>query len=87
MTRQLRQFKMAKIAGIKIRGTYNQQHSTNLLCAAPANFYGPEDNYDLQNSHVLPTLLRKIHEAKVRREPQVVICGSGEPLWDLHIQQ
>jgi GDP-L-fucose synthase len=70
-------YAIAKIAGIKMCAAYNRQYGTNYLCAMPANLYGPGDNYDLENSHVLPALIRKMHEAKLRSEDEVVIWGSG----------
>ncbi len=59
--------------------TYNQQHGTHYLGVMPTNLYGPGDNYDPQNSHVLPALIRKFHEAKMRGDKEVVIWGSGKP--------
>jgi GDP-L-fucose synthase len=72
-------YAIAKIAGIKMCNAYNQQYGTNFLSAMPTNLYGPNDNYDINNSHVLPALIRKMHEAKVRGEGQVVVWGSGTP--------
>jgi GDP-L-fucose synthase len=72
-------YAIAKIAGIKMCDAYNRQYGTNFLCAMPTNLYGPGDNYDPQNSHVLPALIRKIHEAKAASAPQVTIWGSGAP--------
>ena len=73
-------YALAKIAGLKLCAAYNRQHGTDFLCAMPTNLYGPGDNYDLQNSHVLPALLRKIHEARENNHSQVVVWGSGAPL-------
>lgn len=70
-------YAIAKIAGIKMCGAYNRQYGTNFICAMPTNLYGPGDNYDLQNSHVLPALIRKMHEAKERGDCEVVIWGTG----------
>ena len=61
-----RPYALAKIAGIEMCWSYNRQYGTQYLAAMPTNLYGPNDNYDLQNSHVLPALIRKMHEAKVR---------------------
>jgi GDP-L-fucose synthase len=74
-----RPYAIAKIAGIELCWSYNRQHGTKFLAAMPTNLYGPGDNYDLQGSHVLPALLRKVHEAKQRGERQVTIWGSGRP--------
>ncbi|MBY0439785.1 MAG: NAD-dependent epimerase/dehydratase family protein, partial [Burkholderiales bacterium] len=67
------------IAGIKLCAAYNSQYGTDYIAAMPTNMYGPGDNYDLQNSHVLPALIRKMHEAKVSGREQVEIWGSGSP--------
>jgi len=72
-------YAIAKIAGIKMCAAYNRQYGTNYLCAMPTNLYGPGDNYDLQGSHVLPALIRKMHEAKEQGSPSVEIWGTGEP--------
>ena len=74
-----RPYAIAKIAGIEMCWSYNRQHGTRYLCAMPTNLYGPGDNYDLQTSHVLPALMRKFHEAKLRDEPTVTVWGSGTP--------
>lgn len=74
-----RPYAVAKIAGIEMCWSYNRQYGTQYLAAMPTNLYGPNDNYDLQNSHVLPALIRKIHEAKVRGEKEVVVWGTGTP--------
>ena len=70
-------YAIAKIAGIKMCAAYNRQYGTNYLSVMPTNTYGPGDNYDLENSHVLPALIRKIHEAKERGDESVMIWGSG----------
>jgi GDP-L-fucose synthase len=70
---------VAKIAGIEMCSAYNRQYSARFLAAMPTNLYGPGDNYDLETSHVLPALIRKVHEAKVARQPEVVIWGTGRP--------
>jgi GDP-L-fucose synthase len=70
---------VAKIAGIKMCQGYNRQYGTNFICAMPTNLYGPNDNFDLEKSHVLPALIRKFHEAKMAQEPFVEIWGTGEP--------
>jgi len=72
-------YAIAKIAGIKMCESYNIQYGTNFISVMPTNLYGPNDNFDLETSHVLPALLRKMHEAKVNNTPQVEIWGSGKP--------
>jgi len=72
-------YAIAKIAGIKMCESYNLQYGTNFISVMPTNLYGPNDNFDLETSHVLPALLRKIHEAKVNNISQVEIWGSGKP--------
>jgi GDP-L-fucose synthase len=72
-------YAIAKIAGIKMCESYNLQYGTNFISVMPTNLYGPNDNFDLETSHVLPALLRKMHEAKVNDTPQVEIWGSGKP--------
>ncbi|MFZ2406986.1 MAG: GDP-L-fucose synthase [Methylobacter sp.] len=74
-----RAYALAKIAGIEMCWSYNRQYGTKWLAAMPTNLYGPGDNYDLNNSHVLPALIRKIHEAKVTGDAEVVLWGSGTP--------
>lgn len=74
-----RPYALAKIAGIEMCWSYNRQYGTKWLAAMPTNLYGPGDNYDLNNSHVLPALIRKIHEAKVAGAAEVVLWGSGTP--------
>lgn len=73
-------YAIAKITGIKMCDAYRAQYGCNFISVMPTNLYGPNDNYDLQNSHVLPALIRKFHEAKTRNEPSVEIWGSGSPL-------
>ena len=72
-------YAIAKIAGIKMCESYNLQYGTNFISVMPTNLYGPNDNFDLETSHVLPALLRKMHEAKLNNEPTVEIWGSGKP--------
>jgi GDP-L-fucose synthase len=72
-------YAIAKIAGIKLCETYRDQYGCNFISAMPTNLYGPNDNYDLQNSHVLPALIRKFHEAKVEGKPYVTLWGTGSP--------
>ncbi|AHJ13725.1 GDP-L-fucose synthase family protein [Sulfurospirillum multivorans] len=72
-------YAIAKIAGIKMCESYNLQYGTNFISVMPTNLYGPNDNFDLQTSHVLPALIRKIHEAKQRVDKEVEIWGSGKP--------
>jgi GDP-L-fucose synthase len=73
-------YAIAKIAGIKICDAYRAQYGCNFISVMPTNLYGPNDNYDLKNSHVLPALIRKFHEAKMANEPFVTIWGTGEPM-------
>jgi GDP-L-fucose synthase len=72
-------YAIAKIAGIKMCESYNLQYGTNFISVMPTNLYGPNDNFDLNNSHVLPAILRKMHEAKLANLPTVEIWGSGKP--------
>ena len=72
-------YAIAKIAGIKLCEAYRDQHGANFISAMPTNLYGPGDNYDLQNSHVVPALIRKFHEAKVNGDPTVTCWGTGSP--------
>ena len=79
-------YALAKIAGIKLCAAYNEQYGTNFMSVMPTNLYGPNDNFDLKTSHVLPALMRKIHEAKVNDNPTVMILGTGSPLREfLHV--
>lgn len=79
-------YAIAKIAGIKMCDAYRDQYGCNFISAMPTNLYGPNDNYDLKNSHVLPALLRKFHEAKENNDESVEIWGSGKPLREfLHV--
>ena len=73
-------YAVAKIAGIKLCESYNRQHGTRYFSAMPTNLYGPNDRYDLDNSHVLPALIRKAHEAKQRGDSEYVVWGSGKPM-------
>ncbi|MBI9042013.1 GDP-L-fucose synthase [Lutibacter sp.] len=72
-------YAIAKIAGIKLCETYNQQYGCNFISVMPTNLYGPNDNYELNNSHVLPALLRKFHEAKKNNAATVEVWGTGAP--------
>ena len=72
-------YAIAKIAGIKMCQSYNRQYGTNFIAVMPTNLYGPGDNFDLENSHVLPALIRKFHEAKERGDKEVVAWGTGSP--------
>ncbi len=72
-------YAIAKIAGIKLAESYRRQYGSNFISAMPTNLYGPNDNYDLNNSHVLPALIRKFHTAKVTNAPAVEVWGSGSP--------
>ena len=73
-------YALAKIAGIKLCESYNRQYGVQFVSAMPTNLYGSRDNYDLDNSHVLPALIRKTHEAKLRGDRQLVVWGSGLPM-------
>jgi GDP-L-fucose synthase len=72
-------YAIAKIAGIKLCDAYRAQYGCNFISVMPTNLYGPNDNYDLQKSHVLPALIRKFHEAKIQKDPFVEIWGTGTP--------
>ena len=74
-----RPYAVAKIAGIEMCWAYNRQYGTRYLAAMPTNLYGPGDNYDLQTSHVIPALIRKMHEAKISGQEEVLLWGSGTP--------
>lgn len=73
-------YAIAKIAGIKLCDAYRDQYGCNFISAMPTNLYGPNDNYDLETSHVLPALIRKFHEAKKNNVPSVIMWGTGSPL-------
>ena len=72
-------YAIAKIAGLKLCEAFNAQYGRRYLSVMPTNLYGPEDNYDLEKSHVLPALIRKTHEAKLRGDDEIVVWGSGTP--------
>lgn len=72
-------YAIAKIAGIKMCQAYRRQYGFDAISLMPTNLYGPGDNFDLQNSHVLPALLRKFHEARMRGDDEVVVWGTGTP--------
>jgi len=74
-----RPYALAKIAGIEMCASYNRQYGTRYLAVMPTNLYGPGDHYDLQNSHVIPALIRKIHEAKISQSDSVTVWGTGSP--------
>ncbi len=74
-----RPYAVAKIAGVEMCWAYNRQYETRFLAAMPTNLYGPGDNFDLENSHVLPALIRKFHAAKTNAESSVIVWGSGTP--------
>jgi GDP-L-fucose synthase len=79
-------YAVAKIAGVKLCESYNRQYGTRYVAAMPTNLYGPNDNYDLATSHVLPALIRKAHEAKERGDAELVVWGTGRPLREfLHV--
>jgi GDP-L-fucose synthase len=73
-------YAIAKIVGIKLCESYNRQYGTQYVSVMPTNLYGPNDNYDLNNSHVLPALIRKAHEAKIQGDKELVVWGSGKPM-------
>lgn len=73
-------YAIAKIAGIKMCDAYRSQYGCDFISVMPTNMYGPNDNYDLNNSHVLPALIRKFHEAKISNAPHVTVWGTGTPL-------
>lgn len=79
-------YAIAKIAGVKMCENYNRQYGCNFISVMPTNLYGPNDNYDLKNSHVLPALLRKFHEAKINGNNSVEVWGTGTPMREfLHV--
>ena len=79
-------YALAKIAGIKMCEAYRAQHGCNFISAMPTNLYGPGDNYHLENSHVIPSFIRRFHEAKLRSQPEVQCWGSGDPMREfLHV--
>jgi len=79
-------YAIAKIAGIKMCDAYRNQYDCNFISAMPTNLYGPNDNYDLNSSHVLPALIRKFHEAKLAGTKEVVLWGDGSPMREfLHV--
>jgi GDP-L-fucose synthase len=73
-------YAIAKLAGIKMDEAYNEQHGRQYISVMPTNLYGPNDNYDLANSHVLPALIRKAHEAKQRGDRELMVWGTGTPM-------
>jgi GDP-L-fucose synthase len=76
-------YALAKIAGIKLCEAYNRQYGTKFIAVMPTNLYGPGDNFHPENSHVLPALIRRFHEAKVQGLPEVVVWGTGTPMREL----
>ncbi len=79
-------YALAKIAGIRLCQAYRRQYGSNFIAAMPTNLYGPNDNFDLTSSHVLPAMIRKFHDAKVTRSPSVEIWGTGSPMREfLHV--
>jgi len=79
-------YAVAKIAGIKLCQACQRQYGAKFISAMPTNLYGPEDNFDLESSHVMPALIRKFHEAKIRQAPTVTVWGTGKPLREfLHV--
>ena len=75
-----RPYALAKIAGLEMCWSYNRQYGTRYMTVMPTNLYGPNDNYDLNTSHVLPALIRKMHEAKMSKAHEVVVWGTGSPM-------
>ena len=73
-------YAIAKISGVKLIEAINKQFNRNYVSLMPTNLYGPKDNYDLRNSHVIPALIRKFHEAKIKDKSEVVLWGSGSPM-------
>ena len=79
-------YAIAKIAGIKLCSTFKQQYNDNFISCMPTNLYGSNDNFDYETSHVLPAMIRKIHDEKKNKEPKVILWGSGTPLREfLHV--
>ncbi len=76
-------YAIAKIAGIKMCESYNVQYGTNYKCLMPSNTYGPNDNYNLHNSHFFPALIRKIHDAKIKKGNKIILWGTGKPKREL----
>ena len=72
-------YAVSKIAGIKLCQSYNRQYGTNYICAMPTNLYGPNDNFHSEDSHVIPGLINRIHNAKIKNTPSVIIWGTGQP--------
>ena len=80
-------YAIAKIAGIKMCQAYHKQHGFNAISLMPTNLYGPGDNFNLENSHVIPALMRKFHEAKIHHEKTVTVWGTGKPYREfLHVE-
>jgi GDP-L-fucose synthase len=76
-------YAIAKIAGIKMCESYNFQYGTNYKCLMPSNTYGPNDNYNLQNSHFFPALIKKIHDAQIKKKKKIILWGTGKPKREL----
>ena len=76
-------YAIAKIAGIKMCESYNIQYGTNYKCLMPSNTYGPNDNYNLENSHFFPALIRKVHDAKIKKANKIILWGTGKPKREL----
>ena len=72
-------YSIAKIAGLKMCESYNNQYNSNFICLMPCNLYGPNDNYDTENSHFLPALIKKIHDAKIYNKKEIILWGDGSP--------
>lgn len=80
-------YALAKIAGIFMCQAYNEQHGTNFISVMPTNLYGPNDNFDLESSHVMPAMIRKFHEAKAANMPQITMWGTGSAMREfLHVE-
>ncbi len=76
-------YALAKISGLKLCSSYNREYGTNYISVMPCGLYGYNDNYDAENAHVIPMLVRRFHEAKIKKEPQVTVWGTGTPLREL----
>ena len=72
-------YSVAKIAGVKMCQSYNEQYKTNFICVVPASLFGPNDNFDLNDSHFVPAFIRKFHEAKIKGDKKIILWGSGKP--------
>lgn len=76
-------YAIAKIAGLKLIENYNDQYNTNYFCLMPCNLYGPNDNYDMENSHFIPAIIRKVYDAKINNKKEIILWGNGKPKREL----